>query len=300
VDDERATPESDQMVEGDTHPRGWLLSFMDHVEGQVAFGDTKASLLLTADSILLAAMSAVVTGEHPLSTGSLPRSERCSHWHSSRSSLACSSPSTQSSRDAGPGLRSTLVPASHGQRCTIPFPSGPMQAGNHAARGSRRHVDPLRPTGAARHTSHSRSSTTRTARRQRRGHRSLSVRTPGMPWTPGHRTHGHWTPLDRLDRRTSPLDGRTPPRQDRAADRATTGLAGVQTSSRPATTPWAARPRPGHGAWGRSATQDGSAATAPAPRPDRRRHWTAAQHRPASGRPDAVLSSEEVESGMVV
>jgi hypothetical protein len=39
---------------------------MDHVEGQVAFGDTKASLLLTADSILLAAMSAVITGEHPL------------------------------------------------------------------------------------------------------------------------------------------------------------------------------------------------------------------------------------------
>jgi hypothetical protein len=39
---------------------------MDHVEGRVAFGDTKASLLLTADSILLAAMSAVVTGERPL------------------------------------------------------------------------------------------------------------------------------------------------------------------------------------------------------------------------------------------
>jgi hypothetical protein len=59
------TQESAQTAEGNT-PREWLLNFMDHVEGQVAFGDTKASLLLTADSILLAAMSAVVTGEHPL------------------------------------------------------------------------------------------------------------------------------------------------------------------------------------------------------------------------------------------
>jgi Family of unknown function (DUF5706) len=66
VDTDQKTPKSDQMVEGDAQPRGWLLSLMDHVESQVAFGDTKASLLLTADSILLAAMSAVVTGERPL------------------------------------------------------------------------------------------------------------------------------------------------------------------------------------------------------------------------------------------
>lgn len=65
MDNEPITQESDQTAEGNTS-REWLLSFMDHVEGQVAFGDTKASLLLTADSILLAAMSAVVTGEHPL------------------------------------------------------------------------------------------------------------------------------------------------------------------------------------------------------------------------------------------
>lgn len=72
---ERPTPESDEIAEPDAHPREWLLSFMDHVEGQVAFGDTKAGLLLTADSILLAAMSAVVTGEHPLidRLSSLPR-----------------------------------------------------------------------------------------------------------------------------------------------------------------------------------------------------------------------------------
>ncbi|TDO54461.1 hypothetical protein EV643_101250 [Kribbella sp. VKM Ac-2527] len=38
----------------------WL---MDHIEGQVAFGDTKAGLLFTADSILLASLLAVSTSE---------------------------------------------------------------------------------------------------------------------------------------------------------------------------------------------------------------------------------------------
>jgi hypothetical protein len=42
--------------------------------------------------------------------------------------------------------------ASHGQRRSIPFPSGPMQAGDHAAHRPRGHVDPLRPAGAVRHT----------------------------------------------------------------------------------------------------------------------------------------------------
>jgi hypothetical protein len=65
VNDEQITHEPTQIAE-DSTSREWLLPFMDHVEGQVAFGDTKASLLLTADSILLAAMSAVVTGERPL------------------------------------------------------------------------------------------------------------------------------------------------------------------------------------------------------------------------------------------
>ncbi len=34
---------------------GQSMALMDHVEGQVVFGDTKASLLFTADAILLAA-----------------------------------------------------------------------------------------------------------------------------------------------------------------------------------------------------------------------------------------------------
>jgi len=38
----------------------WL---MDHIEDQVAFGDTKAGLLFTADSILLASLLAVSTSE---------------------------------------------------------------------------------------------------------------------------------------------------------------------------------------------------------------------------------------------
>jgi hypothetical protein len=82
----------------------------------------------------------------------------------------------------------------------------------------------------------------------------LSVRTPDAPdaWTPEACPSGHLDtgcPLDRLDGR--PHGGTVD------ADRATTGLASVRTSSRPATIRWAARPCLGHGAWERSATQDG-------------------------------------------
>jgi hypothetical protein len=42
--------------------------------------------------------------------------------------------------------------ARHGQPPHHPFPSGPMPVGDHAARRSRRHVDPLRPTGAVGHS----------------------------------------------------------------------------------------------------------------------------------------------------
>ena len=48
-----------------TEPREWLRWLMDHIEGQVAFGDTKAGLLLAADSILLAALGSLVTSDHP-------------------------------------------------------------------------------------------------------------------------------------------------------------------------------------------------------------------------------------------
>jgi hypothetical protein len=113
-----------------------------------------------------------------------------------------------------------------------PFPSGPMPAGDHAARRPRRHVNPPRPAGAARHTEPLRGP----ARRGQRG----SARTPGpvRPDTRLHRTPEHGRldtghadagrPLDRLDGR--------PHRGPDEADTTTTGLAGVRTSSRPATT----------------------------------------------------------------
>ena len=114
-----------------------------------------------------------------------------------------------------------------------------MQAGDHAARGPRRHVDPLRPAGAARHTEPLRGP----ARRGQRGGGAadtggLSVRTPGYTGRldtgrldtgrldTGRADAGR--PLDRLDGH--------PHRGPDEPDRATTGLAGVRTSSRPATT----------------------------------------------------------------
>jgi hypothetical protein len=51
------------QFEGTGRPEDWLRWAMDHLEGQVNFGDTKAGLLLTADSILFAGLLAVGTSE---------------------------------------------------------------------------------------------------------------------------------------------------------------------------------------------------------------------------------------------
>lgn len=51
------------QLEGTARPEDWLRWAMNHIEGQVNFGDTKAGLLLTADSILLAGLLAVGTSE---------------------------------------------------------------------------------------------------------------------------------------------------------------------------------------------------------------------------------------------
>jgi hypothetical protein len=197
-------------------------------------------------------------------------------------------------QDAGQAAalaRVDLMRASHGQRRPLPFPSGPRPAGDHAARRPRGTSTGWTRPGRPATPSHSRvqrgadnlAALPRTGEACPSGH--LDARTPG------HRTRGHWTPdAWTLDVRSTGWTD-IPTAGPDEADRATTGLAGVRTSWRPATTRWAARPRPGHGAWGRSAIQDGSAVTAPAPRPDRRQHETAAQHRPASGRaPGALLS----------
>ncbi|GAA1996214.1 hypothetical protein GCM10009777_36160 [Microbacterium pumilum] len=57
---------ADEGWNDDQKPQEWLHWMEDDVQSQVAFGDTKAGLLLTADSILIAAMGATVTGESPL------------------------------------------------------------------------------------------------------------------------------------------------------------------------------------------------------------------------------------------
>jgi hypothetical protein len=154
-----------------------------------------------------------------------------------------------------------------------PTPHHPLPVRTDAGRRPRR----PRTTGACRPAAPGRGgpphratpgSSARTGRRQRRGHQSLSGRTPGCT---GHRTPGCWT-SDRPVGRTS-HGGRTRRTGQRPA--------GVRTSSRPATP--ARRPdlARSHGAWGaRPPTK--------APRcrhlrrgPDRRRHWTAAQHHSA-------------------
>jgi hypothetical protein len=139
------------------------------------------------------------------------------------------------------------------------FLSGPRTVGDHAARRPRGTSTRCAQPGWPAPPSHS---------RVRRGpdNAAAAPRTPEAcpsghldARTPGHRTPGRWT--------SARPAGRTSPRR--------TGRGG-QGNDRPgrrpdilaaATTRWAARPRPGHGAWGRSATQDGSAVTAPAPRP---------------------------------
>jgi len=58
--------DEDQARGGRSEPPAWLLALNDHIEGQVAFGDTKAGLLLTADSILLAGLASAFGGDKPL------------------------------------------------------------------------------------------------------------------------------------------------------------------------------------------------------------------------------------------
>jgi hypothetical protein len=144
-----------------------------------------------------------------------------------------------------------------------PTPHHPLPVRTDAGRRPRR----PRTTGACRPAASGRGgpphratpgSSARTGRRQRRGHQSLSGRTPGCPdaWTPDAwmldvRSTG-WTDIPTADR--TRRTGQRPARP--ASGHLATG-----------DTRWAARSRPGHGAWGRSVTHDGSAVTAPAPRP---------------------------------
>jgi hypothetical protein len=135
-----------------------------------------------------------------------------------------------------PWLRSTVVRGRHGQR--RPLPSRPARCGQATTPpADTGHVDSLRPAGAARPTEPLQSP----ARRGSRGGsaadtKGLSVRTPGCPGRLDTGRLDTGRPLDRLD--GHPHGGPD------EADRATTGLAGVRTPSRPATTRRAVRPRP--------------------------------------------------------
>lgn len=44
------------MSADEGHPRDWIVQIMNHVEGQVVFGDTKAGQLLATNSLLLAGL----------------------------------------------------------------------------------------------------------------------------------------------------------------------------------------------------------------------------------------------------
>ena len=146
-----------------------------------------------------------------------------------------------------------LVAAGHGQPPYHRFPSGPMQAGDHPP-GYRGHLDPLRPAGRPPHPA-----TPGPARRGPRGGSAAdSAACPS-----GHLDTGRldtWTPDPDVGRPLDGLDGRPTAGPGR-------GQGNDQRGRRPdilapATPRWAARPHPGHSAWGRSATR-----TAP-----RRRH----------------------------
>jgi hypothetical protein len=117
---------------------------------------------------------------------------------------------------------------------------------------------PLRPAGAARHRA-----TRGPARRGQRGGSAADTRACPA----GHlEAPDAWTPDTwMLDvRSTGWTDIPTADRTRRTGQRPAWPASG---HPRTGDTRWAARPRPGHGAWGRSATQDGSAVAAPALRP---------------------------------
>src|SRR5215213_8867158 len=101
-----------------------------------------------------------------------------------------------------------------------------MQAGDHAARGPRRHVEPIAPNGGPPHRAIAGSSAVRTARRQSRGHRR-AVRpdtwmapvawTPDA-WTPDARVTD-WTDVRTADRGRGQGDDRRGRCPDIARDR---------------------------------------------------------------------------------
>jgi hypothetical protein len=129
-----------------------------------------------------------------------------------------------------PRLRSTLVRARHGQRRTTLFPSGPMQAGDHAAHRPRRHVDHWPRPGRPATPSHPGSSADSPAAAPR----TPETRLSGHPDAPDAWTPDTWTPDVRSTGWTDvPTTG--------PWTRTTTGWPASGHSWRPAITRWAAR-----------------------------------------------------------
>ena len=154
--------------------------------------------------------------------------------------------------------------ASHGCR-TLPSPSGPMPPGDHAARGPRGTSTHGAQPGRPATPSHSRSSAAQPAVAAR-GTGGLAVRTPGHLDAGRLDTRRLDTgcvdagrPLDRLDGRPHGRTGRGGQGNDRPGRRSDILATGDDPPGGPTSS--------GHGAWGRSAIQDGSAVTAPGPRP---------------------------------
>jgi hypothetical protein len=172
-----------------------------------------------------------------------------------------------------------------------PFPSGPMRAGDHAARGHGARRLPAPGLGGPPHRATPESSAARIARRQRCGHQR-----PVRPdtWMPGRLDTGRLDtgrPLDRLDGHP------TVDRTRRTGQRPAWPASGHPRDRRPPAgqSDLARSRRPGR------STQDGSAVMAPAPRPDRRRHWTAAsiaRHEAAPRRTALVLELDGTRRAM--
>jgi len=175
----------------------------------------------------------------PVSTCSVPGAPR--HRPAPRPQRPCRPPGHGGAAAGTPAKRRPwaavdLVPASHGHRRTIPFPSGPMPAGDHAAHRPRRHVDPCARPG--------RPVTEPPGVQRGADSATAAPRTPEpvrpdtwRPRTPGHRTPdtGHLDAGGPLDR----LDGH--PTADRTR----------RTGQRPAW-PASGHPRTGHTRWAAS------------------------------------------------
>jgi len=218
-----------------------------------------------------------------------PPTDRHRRWTSSHGRRAASAaPQPVRIPSGSPGLASTLVRATHGQRSTIPA----RQARFGQRRPSRAPTTATRPTRCANVAGPNRTDGFRDpARSAQRGCSGYGHRTPVRPDTPDHpRSHGHPSPGHQTSAR--PV-GRTSVRMaDSGRGPATTAVAGVRTSwtATTATAGWAARTSLGLQCLRRWSIHDGSAVTTPAAAVTKQLRGTARHE--AAPRRIAVLGSD--------